>query len=322
MAGWLQNNDEGEVQILRARAAAPTDALILWMTVVRTHAFEVPVVQDDTLQGFILRYRELSSSGLAELQRAEPGNAMLWLMSLRNAANQDDAPAVDAALTHLASSEYYDDHAAELLRAQLDLLQHHPLPSKFFDAVARLDPGWRLNGNFARDVAPYYQNQYPFADIGITNLFFMPVESGIGELYRVCDLQAHLSATRKGACVKTGRLLAARARRVAVRESGSTLLSQISEFVGDDVRRARTQAWIHLQFQQIRPPNSGFQRPVVGNEVAFIKDWIESSDEFEAMKRAVARAGAPLEPPEDFRLKEAAYGNFERARADGHAQTE
>ena len=322
MAGWMQNYAEGEAMVLRARAAAPTDALILWMTVVRTHANEVPVVQDDTSQGVTLQYRELSSSALAELQRAEPGNAILWLMSLRNAVDQDDTPATDAALAHLASSAYYDDHAAELLRAQLELLQHHPLPSEFFDAVARLDPAWRLNGEFTRDVAPYYENQYPFADIGITNLFFMPVESGIGELYRVCVLQAHPSATRKGACVKTGRLLAARARRVDVREAGSMLLSQINDFVGDDVRRARVQAWIQLQFHLIRPPNSGSQRPFVRKEVAFINDWIESSDEFEAMKRAVTRAGAPLEPPEDFRLKEAAYGNFERTRADGHAQTE
>jgi len=322
MAGWLQNNEEGETQILRARKAAPNDPLILWMTVVRTHANSVPVVENDASQGFTLQYKELYSSAIAELQRAEPGNAILWLMSLRNAVNQNDVIATDAALARLASCEYYDDHAAELLKAQLELLQRHPLPAEFFAAVARLDPGWRLNGEFTKDVAPYYENQYPFADIGINNLFFMRVESGMNELFGVCVLQAHRSAARKDACVMTGRLLAARARRVTVRQDASMLLSEINDFVSDDVTRARVQAWVHLQFDLIRPPNAGSQRPFVRKEIAFINDWIESSDEFEAMQRAVVRAGKPLQPPEDFRLNEAWYGNFERARANGRAQME
>jgi hypothetical protein len=100
------------------------------------------------------------------------------------------------------------------------------------------------------------------------------------------------------------------------------LLSEINDFVGDDVRRARVQVWIHLQFYLIRPPNAGSQRPFVNKEMAFINDWIESSDEFEAMQRAVVRAGKPLQPPEDFQLNEASYANFEKARANGHAQIE
>ena len=322
MAGWLQNNDEGEVQILRARAAAPTDALILWMTVLRTHANAVTVVQNGASQGFTFQYRELYSSALGELQGAEPDNAILWLMSLRNAVNQNDAIATDAALVRLASSKYYDDHAAQLLKAQLELFQRHPLPSELFDAVARLDPAWRLNGEFTKEVAPYYENHYPFGDNGISDLFYMPVESGISELSGVCIFQQHRSATRKEACVKAGRLLAARARRVAVRDEGSMLLNEINDFVSDDVTRVRVQAWIELQYSLIRPPDAGSQRPFGRKEITFIKDWIEFSDEFEAMRRAVTRAGSPLEPPADFRLKEVAYGNFERARADEHARTE
>jgi hypothetical protein len=101
------------------------------------------------------------------LQRAEPENAILWLMSLRDAVDQRDASAADAALVHLASSAYYDDHATELLKTQLQLFQNHPLPAQFFAAVARLDAGWKLNGEFTRDAAPYYEKHYPFADLGI-----------------------------------------------------------------------------------------------------------------------------------------------------------
>jgi hypothetical protein len=169
----------------------------------------------------------------------------------------------------LASSDYYDDHAAELLQAQLKLFQNHPLPAQFFAAVARLDPAWKLNGEFTRDAAPYYENHYPFADIGINNLFYMPVESGMHELFVICRPQAD-SAARKDACIKIGRLLSARARRVAVRDEAFMLLSAINDFASDKVKRAHVQAWIHEQFYLIHPHNTGSQRPFVNDEIAFI----------------------------------------------------
>ena len=323
MAGWMQRSETGEAQILHAREAAPNDPLIRWMTAVRTHANAVAAVEKGLPPGFILQYRELYSSALAELQRVEPGNAIWWLMSLRNAVDHSDLIAADAALAHLASSDYYDDHAAELLKAQLALYQSHPLPEEYFAAVARLDRGWRLNGEFTKDTAPYYENHYPWAEIGITNLFYMDVESGMNELFVLCVQRPDRSTARQDACVKAGRLLAARARRVAVREAASMLLSDMNHFVNDDVRRARVQQWMGLQFYEIiHPANADSRLALVRAEIVFINDWIESSDELEAMQRAVVRCGKPLQPPEDFRLNEASYGNFERARASGHAQTE
>jgi len=150
----------------------------------------------------------------------------------------------------------------------------------------------------------------------------MPVESGMHELFVVCLQQPHRAATRRDFCKKIGRLLAAGARRVAVREEASMLLSEINEFADEDIRRARLQAWIHFQYSQSRPTTPGAQRPFVGAEMAFINDWIESSDESEAMRRAVVRAGGPLQPPGDFHLAEASYANLEKARANGRAKVE
>jgi hypothetical protein len=320
MAGWMRKSSDGESQILRARAAAPEDPLIQWLTVIRTHADAVNVVGNGASPGFTFQYRELSNSALAQLQRAEPGNASLWLMSLRDAVHRRDTSAADAALARLASSEYYDDHAAELLKTQLKLYQSHPLPAQFFGAVARLDPGWKLNGAFTQDAAPYYENHYPFADLGIKNLFYMPVESGMHELFVICR-QSDGSETRKDACVKSARLLSARAHRIEVRDQAFMLLSTINDFASDDVKQVRVHAWIEAQFYEIHPRSAGSQRPFVHDEIGFINDWIDSSDEFAAMQRAIVRAGKALEPPEDFQLKEAWYGNFERARAKGRAQT-
>jgi hypothetical protein len=204
---------------------------------------------------------------------------------------------------HLASSDYYDDHAAELLKTQLKLFQTHPLPAQYFAAVARLDPGWKLNGEFTQDAAPYYENHYPFADIGINNLFYMPVESGMHQLFVICRPQADSGAARKDAGIKIGRLLSARARRVAVRDEAFTLLSAINDDPSDDAKRSHVQAWIHEQFYLIHPHNTESQRPFVNDEIAFINDWIDCSDEFEAMQRAVVRAGKSLQPPEVFRSR-------------------
>jgi len=284
-----------------------------------TIRFCVPIGDKDSSSGITLQARERSSSALAELQHAEPANAIWWLMALRNAVDGHDDAATNDALAHLASSDYYDDHAAELLKAQLELFHAHPLPAEFFAAVARLDPGWRLNGEFSEVVAPYYENQYPFANTGINNLFFLSVEAGMHELFMACNQQSDLGTARKSYCLKSARLLATRARRVSVREEGAMLLSQLNDFESDDVERARAQQWIHLQYSLIHPHGPGVDtgRPYVRDDIAFIKDWMESADECEAMKRAVVRAERPLQPPEDFHLDEALYGNFERARRIG-----
>lgn len=314
MAGWLLDSEKGEGPILRAREAVPEDELIRWIAVDRTRVHAVPVMINGVVSGDMLQYNELDGSALKQLQRVEPDNAALWLMALRDAVDRHDEIATDVAMARLASSTYYDDHAAELLKAQLALFRSHPLPAAFFAAVAKLDPGWRVNGVFNKDAAPYYQNRYPFSDISIADPFFMLTDAGMHELYVVCVQQPGRSAARKDACVKIGRLLAERSRRVGVSSDGSMLLNDMNQFDDDDVVRARHQAWISTEFRKIHPHQGRGNRPFVQDNIAFVNDWIQSSDEFEAMRRAVIRAGKPLQPPEDFQLNRVAYGNFDKAR--------
>lgn len=321
MAGWLDRSEEGDAQILRARKIIPADPLVEWMAAVRGHAYSVPTIVDGTARGETTQYEELDSSALAALQFAEPENAVWWLMSLRNAVDRSDEAAVDTALERLAASTYYDDHAVDFLKAQLELFRNHRLPAEFFAAVARLDPGWKLNGAFTQDVAPYYQNQYPFAAIGINNLFFMMTPTGMHELFVACAQRPERRAARLHACSAIGRLLASKSRRVDLRDDASMLLSQLNDFSVADVLRAREQAWIVSQYRDIHPrTRSG--RPFVHDEIAFVDDWMDSSDEFEAMRRAVVRAGKALQPPDDFRLNKALYGNFEKASVEGEPGTQ
>ncbi len=161
-----------------------------------------------------------------------------------------------------------------------------------------------------------------WAEIGIKNLSDVGPEIGMNELFVLCIQRPDRSVERQSACVKAARLLASGARRVAIRETASMLLSEIHDFVTDDVSRARDQQWMGVQFYEImHPVNTGSRLAFVRAEISFVNDWIESSDEVEAMRRTLVRGGKPLHAPENFRLNEAWYANFERVQSNERAQT-
>jgi hypothetical protein len=315
MAGWLMSDEKGDAPIRRARKAAHDDRLIQWIAVHHVRPFNVAVPIGATgLVGYELRYKDLDSTALAALQREEPDNAAVWLVALRNAVNADSESAISTAIAHLAACKYYDNHASDLLKAQRDLYATHPLPSAYFEAVQRLDGGWRLHGEFTKDVAPYYGNHYPFASIGINNLFFMSNQGdGLHELFVVCTQRAGRSQARTLPCANIAKMLATQSRRYDVRENGSMLLGELNRFDDADIQRARTTVWVAEQSWKIHRNDAGVDKPHVSEDVAFIDDWIATGDEFEAMRRDVERAGKPLQPPPDWQLNKAVYGNFVRA---------
>jgi len=312
MGGWIQFGDKGDASILRALKAAPHDRLIQWMSMLRERTFSAPVWINGA-QGYSVEEKELDESALASLSRAEPDNAFAWLFAVRDAAGRKDDKAIDAALAHVASSKYYDDHAADILKAQIELFRSHPLPDAYFAAVARLDPGWGIHGSFSKDTAPYYENRYPFADLGVRNVFNVTSDIGGRALYVACTQPSQRSPARTDACMKAARVLAAHARRVSERNTGSLLLNDMSVFTADDIARARAQVWMETQYESIHPRSGMNGRPYMQDDIAFANDWLETSDENEAMRRAVLRAGKTLAPPDDFALNERLYRNFESA---------
>lgn len=309
MAGWLKDTEEGRAQILRARNAAPDDGLIQWIAVHRTRPSSHAVAPGM----YELRNTELDGSALLQLQKAESDNAVPWLISLRAAAYANDAAAIDRALGHLAASSRCDDHAAELFQAQIELFRSHPLPDEYFAEAKLLDPGWQVQPPFTREVAPYYGNHYPFAAIGMNNLFFMADDdAGLHELFVVCA-RGDRSAARIQTCTKIGRLLAGKATRWRARQAGSMLLNEIPSFTAEDVERARVDAWIAARYWGVGDA-ARKEKPRIGEEIAFAKDWLQSGSEFESMRRALARSGQSPQPPADWGLNKALYKNFEDAR--------
>lgn len=312
MAGWIQFGEKGDAAILRALQAAPHDHLIQWMTAVRERIFSMPVWINGS-QGYSVEQKQLDASPFADLRREEPDNAFAWLFAVGDAAKRKDDKAIDAALAHVASSKYYDDHAADLIRAQVELFRAHPLPDAYFAAVAKLDPGWGIHGEFSKDIAPYYENSYPFANMGTRNMFNVSAEMGGRALYSACVQPSERSTKRTDLCIRSARLLAAHARRVSERDNGSMRLNDIGQFTADDVARARQQLWMETQYAAIHPRQGMNDKPYMQDDIAFAKDWLETSDENEAMRRAVVRAGKTLVPPDDFALNETLYGNIEKA---------
>lgn len=310
MAGWLKDSEEGWAQILRARKAAPDDGLIQWIAVHRTRPSSHAVAPGM----YELRSTELDSAALLQLQKAEADNAVPWLISLRAAVYANNAAAIDKALEHLVVSSRCDDHAAELFQAQIELFRSHPLPDEYFAEAKRLDPGWQVQPPFTQDVAPYYGNHYPFAAIGMNNLFFMAGDdAGLHELFVVCS-RGDRSAARIETCAKIGRLLAGKATRWRTRQAGSMLLNEIPSFTAEDIERARADAWIAERYSGVGD-SVRKEKPRIGEEIAFAKDWIQSGSEFESMRRALARSGQSPQPPVDWSLNKALYKNFEEARA-------
>jgi hypothetical protein len=64
------------------------------------------------------------------------------------------------------------------------------------------------------------------------------------KLFVICRPLADSSATRRDACIKTARLMSARAHRIEVRDEAFMLLNAMNDFASDDVKRAHVQAWI------------------------------------------------------------------------------
>lgn len=317
MGGWIQFGEKGDAAILRALKAAPHDHLTQWMTAMRERTFSVPVWINGA-QGYSVEQKELDASPFADLSREEPDNAFAWLFAAGDAAQRKDDNAIDAALAHVASSKYYDDHATDLIKAQIELFRTHPLPDAYFAAVAKLDPGWGIHGAFSRDIAPYYENRYPFGNMGVRNIFNMSPDVGGRALYAACVQPTSRSATRTDLCIKSARLLATHARRVSERDDGSMRLNDIGQFTADDIARAREHIWMETQYAAIHPRQDMNDKPYMQEDIAFAKDWLETSDENEAMRRAVVRAGKSLVPPDDFALNETLYGNIEKAYRKTH----
>ncbi len=278
--------DSGRNALLeRALAAAPDDALVQWIAVMRLHAAAVE-----------------SAAPLRRLQLLEPDNAAVWLETLTQAQKRNDAPGVDRALNRMASSSRFDGHFIDLSRAFLDAYQRAPPAA----SVAPQDDPFR-----SARAAPY---AYAAA---ITAATALPAFQDLLNACRI-DPRTGANAQRSIDCAAAGRLMAARSDTLIANRIGLSMLRVSHTFSDDDVSRARTQDWVREQFTAKLLASAGSPDESAAEDmITYHTDWFETGSEVEAMRRAVARSRIPITPPDDWTDKSSPFSEdrFEQDQA-------
>ncbi len=277
---------EREALLDRAVKAAPDDALVLWIALIQARTASAT---------------STSPSPLQRLQQLEPDNAYVWLENLIPAQKRRDSAAVDEALQRMSVSTRFDGHFADLSQALLATFQRFPLPA-----------------SLPVDSDPAKLVPYAYA-ASIAGALAIPAFQDLITACRV-DPDTGANAQRSGDCAATGRLMAMRGDTLIVNHIGMTLLRVSRTFGDDDVALARTQDWQREQFSTklMAPVGTPDQASSADEMIAYVTDLIQSSSEIEAMRRAVARTGAALTPPDEWIDKQSPYSE-DRLRQDQSA---
>lgn len=244
--------------IARASASADADAFVQW--------FAASYAHDD----------EASADALRALQSLEPGNGMVWLLTLGTATQAGNAQGVSAAVTRMATATRFDDRSGELVVEWLRAGDRHPRHLR--DVVNAQAGGDRAAAPIVRAIA---------------HASALAIPAG----------QSLLSACRAGAdgtrvvsldeCSAVGRLLAGESNTLVSRAMGIALLRITDDpLLADQERRF---AWLN---------ESALRLPDVAADPAHARrleaDWREVGHEIGVLERQLARLGLPLEPPADW----------------------
>ena len=234
------------------------------------------------------------------LRRAESDNAAVWLLDLDDAMRRKDQAAANLALQKMSVSTRFDLHYAELIKALTEAFQRY----------ARTETD---TSSFREESdQPSKEAIAFFSAISIAAATALPAFQTITNACRV-NISSGENVSRAGDCAAIGRLMAAHGDDFIANRIGSALLRVSHTFNQDDVEVARDQAWIYDQYASV--VHDWDSPAAAGRTIAFLQDWIETGTELDAMRRAVARAGKPANPPRDWDDAQSPL-SAEKVRAD------
>jgi len=275
---WGKNSEHKRSRLIkRAMTAAPDDTFILWIAVQQAqNLFEVGTTIVPPLPA---------------LQRIEPDNVAVWAQALSDAEGRGDEATVDSTLRRMAAGKNFTVHAAEILKAQLNAYQRYPMSDLYFELAPKLFPGLSTRSAWYRVAARS------------SGLLLIEVP-GLHELYTACSHQSSkgqaLDRDRAESCVKIGHLLAEASTEKQGISDGLWLLDTTGLFTDEDKRIAREHDWIAEQFWKAYRDQPHFADPPIEETVRYLDDWCNTSNEFEAMRRVVIRAGLSVQPPKEW----------------------
>jgi len=140
----------------------------------------------------------------------------------------------------------------------------------------------------------------------------MPAYQHLVEACRL-DPVSRVNANRAADCGTLGHLLIARGSSLVANRIGYAVLRVSRAYTDGDVAAARRDDWVYAQYMTLITDDSAFA--TAESIAAYEKDWFETGNEFETIRRRLVRAGIALEPPDDWADEKGAF-SAEHLRAD------
>ncbi|MFT3790536.1 MAG: hypothetical protein QM741_05560 [Rudaea sp.] len=284
------STDHAATLIARAATAAPNDVLVQWIALRQSERTTPP--------------GELMEPAFGRLQKLEPDNASVWTHGLMRASQQHGAAAIEAAIQHMAASTRVDEHVADIMKALIAANRRYPLPEEYFRLAS-------ANSSMAI-VTPQSVPYVLAATVAIATA--LPAyQTLIAACKPTADFQP--AAARLDDCARIGRLMAANGDTLIANRIGFAVLRVTRRYCDDDVKLARAQDWLMEEYGRLA---SGDYVASSTQLVAQVDDRVATGSELEAMRRAVARANLPSEPPADWIDPRSPF-SAERLRQDRQA---
>ncbi len=250
----------------RAAAAAPNDSLVQWLALASLHSSDTSDI-----------------GPLQALQSLESDNEAVWLESLNAATHAKDSTGTDIALERMADSKSFDLHLAAIAQAIADVYRRYPMPDSV-NAYAQA-----LGTPITKDT---------MADIMGSSLAMAFILPAFQDLVLACrvDPSTGDNVLHAPDCARIGRMMATQSDTYLANRIGFAVLRTSQTFTDADVESSRRIDWIMAQ--HAIADSASVESPQA--DIAYLHDWYVTGNEVEAMRRAVARAGKPLEPPVDW----------------------
>ena len=224
----------------------------------------------------------LKTQALENLKRMEPENGAWWAWDIQSKPTFETQTQTDATVAHIAMSREFDNHFVLISSAAEDVYRRYPIPDDALEDSVTDIPS---------EARPIIQSIAAAAAIAFPAYQHLMTACRAGTI-------PEKSATRIEDCENAGRLMQNRGTDLLARRVGSALLRVSRTFNDEDQKTARVDDWVVAQFQNLEA--EPMTKDAASMFVAHEKDWVDSGDEVEAMRRTIQRAGISTIPPDDW----------------------
>lgn len=265
--------------IERAMRALPDDVPVQWIAM--NHG---PATHDAALQA---------------LHALEPDNAAVWNEDLIAATKRNDHAGISTALTKMSGSRRFDVHYADLLKAATEAFLRNPVPQ-------------------THDVAANGGNPPSKDDLAYTNAMTITATSALPafqHLVNACriDPASGKNSEHAADCAAIGRLMAEHGDTLVANRIGTAVLRVSHTYTDDDLKVARNVDWVYQKTTDALTKQT--DADTAKDFAVRYRDWIETGNEVESMRRALVRQGTAPTPPEDWVDRLSSF-SAERQRTD------